>query len=147
MTSKETVLVIEKPYLTVKLHERLLEVDFAEGMRKELEDVLEVRPALRETIGFLFQTAIPLDVEIKDIESATVDKKGQVKVAIPFRKDLVIPLKPEESKRLVEKLKELIPKEKARAIKEQQESERVKGAAEPRRAQAQTEAYRRTVPR
>ncbi len=145
MTSKETVLVIEKPYLTVKLHERLLEVDFAEGMRKELEDVLEAKPALRETIGFLFQTAIPLDVEIKDIESATVDKKGQVKVAIPFRKDLVIPLKPEESKRLVEKLKELIPKEKARAIKEQQESEKVKEAAEPRRAQAQTEAYRRTV--
>ena len=60
--TKEIVMVIEKPYLTVKLHERLLEVDFADGLRSELERALEANTGLRETLGYLLQAAIPLDV-------------------------------------------------------------------------------------
>ena len=146
MTSRETVMIIEKPYLTVKLHERLLEVDFADGLRKELEDALEAKSAIRETVGFLFQSVVPLDVSLSDIESASVDKNGHVKITIPFRKDLLIPLKPDESKRLVEKLNQLIPVEKARAAKETVESEKRKKEVEPQRTRAQ-QTYRRTLAR
>ena len=54
----------------------------------------------------------------------SIDEKRRVKVVIPFRRDLLIPLKPDESRRLVEKLNELIPKEKARAAREAMESEK-----------------------
>jgi hypothetical protein len=54
----------------------------------------------------------------------SIDKKGQVKIAIPSRKDLHIPLDQNESKTLVEKLNELIPIEKERAMRDQQESDK-----------------------
>ena len=116
MAKEDLVLVIHKPQFTVKLHESLLEVDLKEGMKKELEDVLEAKPILRESLGFLFQTVIPLDVPLKDIESASVDEKGQVKVVLPHRKDIVIPLDKKESKKLVDKLNALIPIEKRKEI-------------------------------
>ncbi len=142
MTAKDIVMVIDKPHFKVKLHKTLLEVDLKEGIKKELEDVLEAKPMLRESLGFLFQTVIPLDVPLRNIKSANVNKKGQVKIVIPSRKDIIIPLKPNESKRLVEKLNELIPIEKERAIREMQESEKARKAFEPKRAQLETEAHR-----
>jgi len=118
MATEDIVMVIKKPHFTVKLHKTLLEVDLKKGIKKELEDVLEAKPILRESLGFLFQTIIPLDVPLKDIQSVQVDKKGQVKVIIPSRRDIVIPLKLNESKRLVEKMNEWIAVEKDRAIRE-----------------------------
>jgi len=145
MTSEDVVMVIDKPYFKVKLHKTLVEVDLKEGARKELEDVLEARPVLRENLGFIFQTIIPLDVPLKDIESVRQDKKGQVKIAIPLRKDIVIPLEPKESKRLIEKMNELITIEKDRAIRESQESEKARRALEFK--VAKTEGMRVRLPR
>ncbi len=118
MTTEDVIMVIDKPHLIVKLHRKLLQVDFKKGMRKELEDVLESKPKLRGTLGLLFQTAIPLDVALKDIESVKVDKQGQVKLAIPHRKDIVIPLEPKESRTLVAKLNPLIAAEKKAAAQD-----------------------------
>lgn len=146
MASHEMVMVIEKPYLTVKLHERVLEVDFADGLRKEVEDALEANSAIRETLGFLFQSVVPLDVQLKDIESASLDSNGHTKIAIPFRKDLIIPLGSSDSKRLVEKLNQLVPVEKARAAKDILENEKRRRQVEPQRARGQ-ETYRRTLAR
>ena len=131
---------IKKPHFTVKLHKTLLEVDLKEGVKKELEDVLETKPALRESLGFLFQTIVPLDVQLKDIESVKVDKKGRVKITIPSRKDIIIPLKPNESKRLVEKMNELIALEKERAFRDEQESEKTRRALESKVSAAQAGA-------
>ena len=131
---------IKKPHFTVKLHKTLLEVDLEKGVRKELEDVLETKPALRESLGFLFQTIVPLDVQLKDIESVKVDKKGRVKITIPSRKDIIIPLKPNESKRLVEKMNELIALEKERAFRDEQESEKTRRALESKVSAAQAGA-------
>ena len=110
------VMAIDKPHLTVKLHQRLLEVDLKEGAKKELEDVMEANPILRGSLGFLFQNVIPLDVPLKDIESAELDEKERVKIVIPHRKDINIPLEPNESRELIRKLNELIPIEKQREI-------------------------------
>lgn len=139
MTTKDIVLEIKKPSFTVKLHPNLLEVDLKKGLKKELEDVLEAKPILRDSLGLLLQTVVPLDMPLKDIESATVDKKGQVKIAIPHRKDIVIPLKKTESRRLVNKLNELIPVEKAKEIERVMASEKAKRERAPERAEADFE--------
>lgn len=140
MAEEDVVMVIEKPHFKVKLHSTLLEVDLKEGVRKELEDVLEAKPALRESLGFLFQTIVPLDVPLRDIESAVVDKKGQVKITIPSRRDITIPLESKESKRLVDKLNELIPVEKERAERQREESERTRIGFEARISEAREAA-------
>jgi len=126
MATEDIVMVIEKPHFTVKLHKTLLEVDLKGGLKKELEDVVEAKPILRKSLGFLFQTLVPLDVPLRDIESVNVDKKGQVKIAIPLKRDITIPLEPEESRSLVKKLNELIPIEKEKALRELQEEEKAR---------------------
>jgi hypothetical protein len=138
----EIVMAIDKAHFIVKLHTSLLEVDLKEGVRKKLEDAIESHPHLRESIGLLFQTMVPLDVPLKDIEAAIVDKKGRTKIVIPRRRDITIPLEPDESKRLVEKLNELIPIEKARAAQELRDEEKAEKELEPARADMQSEEYR-----
>jgi hypothetical protein len=143
MTAEDIVIEIKKPHFTVKLHKTVLEVDLKEGLKKELEDVLEAKPILRESLGFLFQTIIPLDVPLKDIESIKVDKKGRVNVTIPHRRDIVIPLKPKESRRLVDEMNELIPIEKARVLRELEESKKAKRELESKYAVEEAEAESR----
>jgi len=75
---------------------------------------------LRESLGVLFQTIVPLDIALKDIESAEVDDKGQLKLVIPLRRDITVPLEAKESKKLAEKLNELIP------LAKQKEAERMR---------------------
>lgn len=134
--NKDVVIVIDKPHFTVKLHPNLLEVDLKKGIRKELEDALEKSSALRENLGFLFQTIIPLDLPLKDVDSVEVNKKGQLKIVTPLRKDLVIPLKRSESQRLAEKLNELVPIEKAKAVEESEVGKRASVEAERQRVKA-----------
>lgn len=143
----EMVMVIDKPHFVVKLHTSLLEVDLKEGARKKLEDVIEAHPHLRESIGLLFQTIIPLDVPLKDIQKAMVDKNGHTKIVIPRRRDISIPLEPDESQRLVDKLNELIPVEKARATQELRDAEKAEKELEPTRAEMESDAYRETTGR
>jgi len=138
----EMVMVIDKEHFIVKLHTSLLEVDLKGGARKKLEDAIESHPRLRESIGLLFQTIVPLDVPLKDIEAAVVDKKGYTKIVIPRRRDLTIPLEPDESKRLVEKLNELIPVEKARAAQELRDEQKYEKELEPAREDIESEEYR-----
>jgi len=114
MVTKDLVMLIDKPHFTVKLHRGLLEVDLKGGVKKKLEDFVEATPTLRGSLGFLFQNVIPLDVPLKDIESVELDKKGRVKIVIPNRRDINIPLEADESKKLIDKLNELIPIEKQR---------------------------------
>ena len=145
MTTEDIVMVIKKPHFTVKLHKTLLEVDLKEGVKKKLEDVLEAKPILRESLGFLFQTIIPLDVPLKDIESVRVDRKGHVKVVVPSRRDIVIPLKPNESKRLVEKMNQWISVEKEKALQELQRAEKIRKVFRPKLAEMELTAYRERI--
>ena len=142
MATEDLVLTIDKPQFVVKLHKNLLEVDLKEGAMKELEDVLEAKPILRESLGFLFQTVIPLDIPLKDIDSVSADEKGQVKIVIPSRRDIHIPLDTKEAKRLVNKLNELIPVEKQRHLESLLAAEKAEKKIEPRREKAYEEVTR-----
>jgi hypothetical protein len=116
MSTEDLVLVIDKPSFEVKLHESLLEVDLKKGAKKKLEEALESSPSLRGSLGFIFQSVVPLDIPLKDIESVELDEKKQVKIRTPHRRDITIPLEASESKKLVSKLKELIPAAKQREM-------------------------------
>ena len=139
--SEDIVMFFDKPHFVVKLHTSLLKVDLKEGFKRKLEEFAESNPHMRETVGFLFQTVIPLDVPLKDIDAAIVDQKGHAKVVIPRKRDITIPLEPDESKKLVEKLNELIPIEKARAAQELQDAQKAEREFEPTRAEMESEAY------
>ncbi len=116
MSTEDVIMVIDKPLFTIKLHQNLLEVDLKEGAKKKLEDFVEANPTLRGSLGFLFQSVVPLDVALKDIESVEQDEKGRIKIAIPRRKDISIPLEPNESEKFIGTLKELVLAEKKREI-------------------------------
>ncbi len=140
MSSSPIVYTIDKPHFVVKLHEELLEVDLKEGVRKEFENLAEAKPILRETLGMLYQFAGPLDVELKDIEKVFTEKDGRVKVVIPNRRDLHIPLTPQEAQTLTNKLDELIPlaRKKAAEIEKLAAATRAQHEAELSRYRDQT---------
>jgi len=143
--AKDVVMVIDKPHFTVKLHKTVLQVDLKKGIRKELEDVLEARPAIRGSLGFLFQTVIPLDVPLKDVNSVNVDEKGQIKIITLLRRDIVIPLERSESRRLAEKLNELIPIEKERVLRDLLAAKRAEIEDEFQRGRAYEEERRELI--
>ena len=116
MPDKRVILQIERPHFEVKLHSDTLEVNLKEGVRKEIEKLAEARPILQETLGWVFQTIIPLNVRLWEIEHAEVDAGGKVSLKIPHRRDLHIPLDQTDGQKLVDKLNQLIPVEKAREL-------------------------------
>ena len=60
MPDKRIVLQIGSAHFDVKLHSDTLEVNLKEGFREEMERLAEARPILQETLGWVFQTIIPL---------------------------------------------------------------------------------------
>ena len=134
MSDEDVVMTIDKPHFVVKVHRTLLQVDLKEGVKRELEAFVEARSALRDSLGLLFQTVVPLDVRLRDIRSVSMDKKGRVKIDIPSRKDLNIPLDDKEAKDLVDKLNELVPLEKERARRDLEEAKKAERALERERA-------------
>jgi len=111
---KKPILKVDKPHFVVKLYEDVLEVDLKEGAKRKLERVVEAHPVLRRSLGFMFQTIVPLDVALDAIDVVNVDEKGRLKISVLNRKDLIIPLKVDESRRFAEKLNELVPLAKAK---------------------------------
>lgn len=116
MTSNKVLLQINKPHFIVKVERDVLQVDLRKGTRKELEDVLEATPELRDNLGFLFQTLIPLDVPLKDIDRVESEEYGVIKIVIPMRRDITLPLSASEAEQLGAKLRELIPLAKQRHL-------------------------------
>jgi hypothetical protein len=123
MPETTVVLEIDKSHFTVRLYENLLKIDLKATVRNEIEEALENKPVLKETIGKLLGTFIPLHVRLSDIDSVHMDETGKIKINLPHHRDIAIPLELKDAKRLVDKLNQLIPKAKekelARIIKEQ----------------------------
>jgi hypothetical protein len=134
--------MLDKPLFQVKLQSDLLKVDLKDGALRELEKLAEARPALRDTLGWMFQTIIPLDVHLWEIEKVTVEPSGKVNIRIPHRRDIHIPLEPPEAERLVEKMNELIPIEKERRV----ERQRAEQAAERDQDKQRTDSLKYRSP-
>ena len=116
MPEAAAVLEIDKPLFTVKLYQDLLRIDVKGSLKKEIEEALENKPVLRETVGALLGIFAPLHIRLGHIDSARVINSRNFKLILPLRRDVVIPLDPEEAKKLVDKLNTLIPAAKRKEL-------------------------------
>ena len=114
------ILEIDRPHFIIRLYKNLLKIDLKGSFKNEIEEALENKPVLRETVGALLGVFAPLHIRVGHIDSARVIDSGQVKLILPLRRDVVIPLNPDEAKKLADKLNTMIPaarrKELLRAI-------------------------------
>lgn len=117
MDDLKLVMEIDKPSFSVMLYENWLKVEAKKSFVEKLEEALEDKPILKDTLGELLHIFAPFHIRLSQIDKANADKKGNVKLTIPRHRDVTIPLAPEESKKLVDKLNELIPKEKEKELK------------------------------
>lgn len=116
MSEENVVLEIDKPHLTVRLYESVLKIDVKGTTKNEIEEALENKPVLRETLGNILGLFVPLHIRLTDIHSAKVSDAGKVKLDLHHRRDVIVPVEGQEAQRLVDKLNELIPKAKEREL-------------------------------
>jgi hypothetical protein len=115
------ILEFETQHFTVRLDENVLKIDLKGSLKNDIEEALESKPILKETIGGILSVFVPLHIHLTDIESVRVNETGKVKISLPHRRDILIPLELEDAEKLADKLNELIPnakkKERERIIK------------------------------
>jgi hypothetical protein len=131
MSRGTEVLSIDERHFAVRVYEDSLRIDLKGSVKDEIEEALENKPVLRESIGKILAVFVPLHVPLSDIDSAKMDKKGKITIKLPRHRDVVIQLEPENAKKLVDKLNQLAPgkKEKAREkIFNEQKSQRIENA-------------------
>jgi hypothetical protein len=118
MSEAIAVLEVENPHFTIRLYENLLRIDVKGSFKNEIEEALENKPVLKETIGGLLSMFVPLHIRLSDIDSVCMDETGKVKISLQHRRDIIIPLEHKDARKLVDKLNQLIPKAKSLEIKE-----------------------------
>lgn len=116
MPETDVILEIDHPHFVIKLYEDLLKIDLKGSFRGRVEEAFENTPILKETIGGILGLFAPLHVRLSDIDSARIEKTGKVKIVLPRRRDITIPIEAKEARRLVDKLNELIPVAKQREL-------------------------------
>ena len=108
MPTANIVLEVEDPHFTIRLYEDLLKIDLKGSFKNEIEEALENKPVLKETIGRVLGIFVPLHIRISDIDSVHLDETGKINVSLSHHRDIVIPLeRKEDAEKLVEKLNEL----------------------------------------
>jgi len=113
------VLEVENPHFTIRLYEDLLKIDLKGSFKNEIEEALENKPVLKETIGRILGIFVPLHIRIREIDSVHMDETGKIKVSFPHHRNIVIPLeRKEDAEKLLEKLNQLISNAKTAKIKE-----------------------------
>jgi len=102
------VFEVKDPHITVRLYENLLKIDLRGSFKNEIEEALENKPILKETLGKILGMFVPLHLRLSDIESVRMDETGKVKVKLPLHRNIVIPLERSDAEKLVQKLNQLI---------------------------------------
>ncbi len=145
----ETIIVLEvdDPHFTIRLSDNLLKIDLKGSFKNNLEEALENKPVLKETIGRVLGIFVPLHIHVAEIDYVNMDSTGKIKIDLSHHRSLTIPLEnKEDAKKLVEKLNELISKaetEKIQEIKAKQNHEREKIQASKLRDRAEKKRYRK----
>jgi hypothetical protein len=116
MPEATAILEVDGPHCTVRLYENLLKVDLKGSLKNKIEEALENKPILKETIGGILSIFVPLHMRLSDIDSAHVDKTGKLKIDLPHHRNILIPLERKDAQRLVDKLNELIPRAKKQEL-------------------------------
>lgn len=90
------VLEVENPHFTIRLYNDLLKIDLKGSFKNELEEALENKPLLKETIGRIFGVFIPLHIHISDIDTVHMDEAEKINVNLSHHRKVVIPLEHKE---------------------------------------------------
>jgi hypothetical protein len=144
MPEKIKVLEVENPHFTVKLSEDLLKIDLKGSFKNEVEEALEHKPVLKETLGRILGIFVPLHVSVSEIDSVHMDETGKITVSLHHHRNVVIPLEHKENaEKLVEKLNQLISNTKTEKIKEHAEIKRAERKLKRKRAEAKRKANER----
>lgn len=130
MSEKTAVLDIEKSHFTVRLYENMLKIDVKGTVKNEIEEALENKPLLRQTIGHILGMFAPLHVSLCSMDSVNMDKTGNVEIRVRHHRDVTIPLETSEAKMLVEKLNQLIPEAKRKELERVMREEKLQRIAE-----------------
>jgi hypothetical protein len=138
------VLEVENPHFTVKLSDDLLKIDLKGSFKNEVEEALEHKPVLKETIGRILGIFVTLHVSVSEIDSVHMDETGKITVNLHHHRNVVIPLEHKENaEKLVEKLNQLISKARTEKIKEHAEIKRAERKLKRKRTEAKRKANER----
>lgn len=134
------ILEVKNPHFTIMLSDDLLKIDLKGSFKNEVEEALEHKPVLKETVGRILGIFVPLHVLVSEIDSVHMDETGKITVNLPHHRKVVIPLEHKENaEKLVEKLNQLISKARTEKIKEHAKNKR----AERKLKRAHAEAKRK----
>ena len=136
MSSVDKILKIENPHFTVRLYSNMVKVDLKGSFKNEIEEAVENKPVLKQTIGKALGLFVPLHIKIKDIDLAEMKENGEVKLKIPKHRDVTIPF---ESKEDAEKFFDELNKN----IKRIEDVEKAKVELEEIRERAKKKQYRK----
>lgn len=114
MSESRVILKFEKQHFTITLDRSMLKIDVKGSIRSEIEEALENKPVLRQTLGAILGIFAPLHIRLSDIASVNADDKGKLKIVLPRHRDIMLPLDPKEAYTLANKLNDLIPVAKRR---------------------------------
>jgi hypothetical protein len=130
-------LEVKNPHFTIKLSDYLLKIDLKGSLKNEVEEALEHKPVLKETIGRILGIFVPLHILVSDIDSVHMDETGKITVNLHHHRKIVIPLEHKENaEKLVEKLNQLISKARTEKIKEHAEKKRAERKLKRKRAES-----------
>ena len=142
-----TVIEVDDPHFTIKLSDSLLIIDLKGSFKNDLEEAIENKPVLKETIGKVLGIFVPLHIRVSDIDSVHLDENGKIKVSLPHHRDIVIPLEHKEGvEKLFENLNQLVSKveaEKIQEIKARRRAEKEKIQESKVRSRAERKRYRK----
>ena len=131
------ILEVKNPHFTVKLSDDLLKIDLKGSFKNEVEEALEHKPILKETVGRILGIFVPLHILVSEIDSVHMDETGKVTVNISHHRSIVLPLEHKENaEKLVKKLNQLISKERTERIREHAENKKAERKLKKARAEA-----------
>jgi hypothetical protein len=136
------IIVVKNPHFTIKLSDDLLKIDLKGSFKNEVEEALEHKPVLKETIGKILGIFVPLHILVSEIDSVHMDETGKITVNLHHHRNIVIPLEHKENaEKLVEKLNQLISKAKIEKIKVKRAEKKLKRE----RAEAKRKSTKRKI--
>jgi hypothetical protein len=135
------VLKVENPHFTIRLSEDLLKIDLKGNFKNEIEEALENKPVLKETLGRILGIFVPLHIRVSEIDSVHIDETGKITVSLHHHRNIVIPLEHKENaEKFQEKLNQLISNAKTTKIKAHVAIRRAEKTLKRKRAEQKTKA-------
>jgi hypothetical protein len=121
------VIKIENPHFTITLYEKILKIDLKGSLKNEIEEALENKPVLKETLGHMLGIFVPLHIRVSEITSVSMEETRKIKISIRHHRDVVLPLeRKEDAEKLLEKLKQAVLHARTAKIKERLTTRRAK---------------------